>query len=201
MTAPETVAATVLVVDDDAAVRDSLHAMLEAEGFTVETFADARAYLDAYRPVTPGCLLLDLRMPGMDGLALLAELARRPDAPPAIMITGHGDVPLAVEAMKVGAVDFIEKPFTAALILGSIRSALAAHERAVAPVRDAGRRLARLTERERQVLEQLVIGNANKAIARALGISPRTVEIHRARVMEKMQAKSLADLVKMHLAT
>jgi two-component system response regulator FixJ len=195
-----TAEATVIVVDDDAAVRDSLQAMLEAEGFAVELFADARAFLDGYRPLADACLLIDVRMPGVDGIELLGKLATRPSAPPVIIITGHGDVPMAVEAMKLGAVDFIEKPFAAATIVGSIRDALAAAGRGTATGREMAPRLARLTEREREVLEQLVIGHSNKAIARELGISPRTVEIHRARVMEKMQADSLSHLVRLALA-
>jgi two-component system response regulator FixJ len=191
---------TIHVVDDDDAVRDSLQAMLEAEGFAVEVFADARSLLEAYRPMARGCYLVDVRMPGMDGLELLAELSRRPDAAPVIMITGHGDVPLAVEAMKIGAADFIEKPFTSDTIMAGIRTALAIQQRSPAPTGDVGRRLTRLTEREREVLEQLVIGRANKETARLLGISPRTVEIHRARVMEKMQAESLAHLVRLAIA-
>jgi two-component system response regulator FixJ len=190
---------TIVVIDDDAAVRDSLAAMLEAEGFAVESFGDARSFLAAYRPLASGCYLIDVRMPGMDGLVLLAELARRPDAAPAIMITGHGDVPMAVEAMKIGAVDFIEKPFAPEVILTSIRTALAGQAQTMPP-EDVRPRLARLTEREREVLEQLVVGLSNKAIGQELGISPRTVEIHRARVMEKMQADSLSHLVRLALA-
>lgn len=191
---------TVLVVDDDAAVRDSLQAMLEAEGFAVELFADAQQFLDGYRPSTDACLLVDVRMPGMNGIELLGKLATRPSSPPVIIITGHGDVPMAVEAMKLGAVDFIEKPFAAEAIVRSIRDALAAVGRMTATEREIEQRLMRLTEREREVLEELVIGHSNKAIARELGISPRTVEIHRARVMEKMQADSLSHLVRLALA-
>jgi len=139
-------------------------------------------------------------MPDMDGIELLEELARRPDAPPVIMITAHADVPLAVKAMKLGAIDFIEKPFTAEALVAAIREALASAAHAPAPVAEVTGRLGRLTERERQVLEQLVIGRSNKAIALELGISPRTVEIHRARVMEKMRAESLSHLVRMALA-
>lgn len=192
--------AHVLVVDDDPAVRDSLQAMLEAEGFRVYVFEDARAFLDAL-PAPSRCVaLLDVRMPDMDGLELLAALGQRASAPPVIMITGHGDVPMAVEAMKLGAVDFIEKPFAADTIVRSIREALATCRPASTATNETERRLARLTEREREVLEQLVVGRSNKAIALELGISPRTVEIHRARVMEKMQADSLSHLVRMALA-
>lgn len=193
----------VYVVDDDEAVRDSLEALLQAEGFAVSAFASAQDFLAARWTDGPCCALVDLRMPGMDGLTLLAELARRPGAPPAIMITGHGDVPLAVKAMKLGAIDFLEKPFDPETIVACVRAALEqARPRpdAAENPEEVGSRLERLTPRERQVLEQLVIGRANKAIARELGISPRTVEIHRARVMDKMAAESLSHLVRLALA-
>ncbi|HLT02725.1 MAG TPA: response regulator FixJ [Geminicoccaceae bacterium] len=191
---------TVVVVDDDDAVRDSLEAMLGAEGFAVATFASAAEFLESYRATPNSCLLIDVRMPGMDGIELLTRLATQINAPPVIIITGHGDVPMAVEAMKLGAIDFIEKPFAADTIVRSIREALAACRPASTATIEIERRLARLTQREREVLEQLVVGRSNKAIALELGISPRTVEIHRARVMEKMQADSLSHLVRMALA-
>jgi two-component system response regulator FixJ len=191
---------TVLVVDDDDAVRDSLEAMLAAEGFAVETFAAAADFLESYRPTSNSCLLLDVRMPGIDGIELLTRLATRVSSPPVIMMTGHGDVPMAVMAMKLGAVDFIEKPFAAATLVRSIRDALASCRPASTTSHETDARLGRLTGRERDVLEQLVVGRSNKEIALALGISPRTVEIHRARVMEKMQAHSLSHLVRMALA-
>ena len=149
-----------------------------------------------------GCLVTDIRMPEMDGLELLQALAARGPLPPVIVITGHGDVPLAVQAMKLGARDFIEKPFDTAELMTSIRAALtgAANSAAVVTDPEIQQRLARLTPREREVLEQLVIGRSNKAIARQLAISPRTVEIHRARVMEKMRAESLSQLVRMAFA-
>ena len=192
--------ATVVVVDDDDAVRDSLQALLEAEGFAVQTFAAAADFLEGYQPTPNSCLLIDVRMPGMDGLELLTRLATRVSSPPVIMMTGHGDVPMAVMAMKLGAVDFIEKPFVAGTLVRSIRDALAACRPAATATHDTDRRLARLTGRERDVLVQLVFGRSNKEIALELGISPRTVEIHRARVMEKMQAQSLSHLVRMALA-
>jgi two-component system response regulator FixJ len=193
----------VCIIDDDEAVRDSLQALFEAEGLEVAAFASAKDFL-AGGPVGAGCLVTDLRMPDMNGLELLAALAERAEAPPVIMITGHGDVPLAVRAMKLGAVDFIEKPFDAQLLAARVREALRV-ERArgqglAAPDDGIRRRLDLLTPRERDVLEQLVVGRSNKAVALELDISPRTVEIHRARVMEKLAVGSLAELVRLALA-
>jgi two-component system, LuxR family, response regulator FixJ len=194
---------TVCIVDDDEAVRDSLEVLFEAEGFTVATFASARDFLVA-GPARAGCVVTDLRMPEMNGLELLAALAERPDAPPVLMITGHGDVPMAVRAMKLGAADFIEKPFDPQLLVARVRDTLRAAgpaEAGAAALRaEIARRLELLTPREREVLEQLVAGRSNKAIGLELDISPRTVEIHRARVMEKMAVDSLAALVRLALA-
>ncbi len=191
---------TIFVVDDDEAVRSSLQALLEAEGFTAEIFESAGAFLAGDAPSRAGCLIADIRMPDMDGLELQEELVRRKAGLPVIVVTGHGDVPLAVRAMKAGAIDFLEKPYDEAVLLASLRRALdeaqQASERASA-AQETGDRLASLTERERQVLELLTAGRPNKVIAYELDISPRTVEIHRARVMEKMRAKSLAELVRM----
>jgi two-component system, LuxR family, response regulator FixJ len=195
--------ATVYVVDDDEAVRDSLRALFEADGFAVEICASASEFLEVEPADEGGCALVDVRMPGMDGIALLAALADRPHAPPVIMITGHGDVPMAVRAMKLGAADFIEKPFDPEALLACVRSTLRrAGEVASRSERsnEVCQRLDRLTQREREVLEHLVIGRSNKTIARELSISPRTVEIHRARVMEKMAAASLSHLVRLALA-
>ncbi len=194
---------TVLLVDDDPAVRDSLGALLESAGFTVRGFDSSRKLLADPALATAGCLIVDIRMPEMDGLTLQEELAGRKIGLPVIIITGHGDVPLAVRAMKAGAVDFIEKPFDDELLLTSVKRALAmsGQSRSQASfVQSAERHIAQLTARERQVLGQLVAGRPNKIIAYELGISPRTVEIHRAHLMEKMQAKSLSDLVRMALA-
>jgi two-component system response regulator FixJ len=194
-------AVRVVVIDDDEAVLDSLRMLLESEGFDVETFDRASTFLQRSEGTVAGCLVTDVRMPEMDGLELLQALAARGPLPPVIVITGHGEVPMAVQAMKLGARDFVEKPFEPRLLLASIRDALARGSRAggaADPV--IARRLALLTPREREVLDQLVIGRANKVIARELAISPRTVEIHRARVMEKMDAESLSQLVRMAIA-
>jgi two-component system, LuxR family, response regulator FixJ len=193
----------ILIVDDDADVRDSLRALLESAGFDVRDFESARAIL-AYDSLTQGaCLIADIRMPDMDGLTLQEELVQRKVGVPVIIITGHGDVPLAVRAMKAGAVDFIEKPFDDELLLQSIKQALLLRQEnrgQASLAQTAAARMASLTERERQVLECLVAGKANKVIAYELDISPRTVEIHRAHVMEKMQARSLSDVVRLALA-
>jgi len=192
--------ANVVVIDDDEAVLDSLRVLLEAEGFEVETFDRAGAFLERAKRRSPGCLVTDVRMPDMDGLELLQALSGRGPLPPVIVITGHGEVPLAVQAMKLGAHDFIEKPFDPHALLTSIRDALATGARPATMTDPAIlRRIELLTPREREVLEQLVIGRSNKMIARELTISPRTVEIHRARVMEKIGAESLSQLVRIAL--
>jgi two-component system response regulator FixJ len=189
--------AKVVLIDDDEAVLDSLQALLAAEGLCASAFDSARAFLDKHEGGLPACLVTDVRMPDMDGLELLAALKARGPLPPVIVITGHADVPMAVRAMKLGARDFIEKPFDPGVLVAGIRAALAGAPEQGGAEAQIGRRLATLTPREREVLDQMVIGRPNKAIARALGISPRTVEIHRARVMQKMEAESLAQLVRM----
>jgi two-component system response regulator FixJ len=193
----------VYIVDDDEAVRDSLSVLLEAKAYTVGSFGSAPEFLVAAPSLPVGCLIADIRMPEMDGLELQQRLIERTLNFPMIVITGHGDVPLAVRAMKAGAIDFIEKPFTAEAILGSLQAALARLEvpsetdpTAVA----AGAKLMLLSPREREVLAGLVAGLPNKSIAYDLAISPRTVEIHRARVMDKMWARSLSQLVRLALA-
>jgi two-component system, LuxR family, response regulator FixJ len=193
---------TIFVVDDDAAVRDSLKLLLRSVGQSVETYAAAQEFLETYADDRPGCLVLDIRMPGMSGLELQQKLNERHSILPIIFITGHGDVPMAVEAMQAGAVDFIQKPFRDQDLIDRINQALEkdGHNRAALGERnDIRRRLETLTPREREVLDLVVHGKANKVIAGDLKLSQRTVEIHRARVMEKMQASSLAHLVRMVL--
>lgn len=186
------------IVDDDEALRDSLVWMLEANGYAVAAHDSAEAFLAACAPEMTGCIVLDVRMPGMSGLELFEELRRRHCALPVIFITGHGDVPMAVSAVKKGAVDFIEKPFGDRDMLALIEESLAA-ERAGRGRRMlealTARRLAGLTQREREVLDLIICGKLNKQIADVLGISIKTVEVHRARVMEKMEVNSLAELV------
>ena len=193
---------TIFVVDDDAAVRDALKLLLRSVGQAVETFGSGQEFIDAYSEDRPGCLVLDIRMPGMSGLELQQKLNERHSILPIIFITGHGDVPMAVEAMQAGAVDFIQKPFRDQDLIDRINQALEKdnnNRAALGERNDIRRRLETLTPREREVLDLVVHGKANKVIAGDLKLSQRTVEIHRARVMEKMQASSLAHLVRMVL--
>jgi FixJ family two-component response regulator len=194
---------TIFVVDDDEAVRHSLQMLLTAQGFAVNTYASAQEFLDAPVDLDEGVLLLDVRMPGLGGLDLQSKLRARHDNLPIVFITAYGDVPLAVDAMKAGAVDFIEKPFTKAAILDSIGRALDLRAQARTEDRfatDAKIRFESLTPRERQVLEHVVGGRQSKTIAFDLGISVRTVENHRARIMGKMEAMSVSHLVRLALA-
>jgi two-component system response regulator FixJ len=191
------------VIDDDEAVRESIEFLLRTAGLTVKTYESAAAFLDAAPGISHGCVITDVRMPGLSGIDLLRHLKEMQVPLPVIVITGHGDVPLAVEAMKFGAIDFLEKPFDDDILLAAVRSALdrseasAARETERAEIRA---RIATLTQRERDVLHGLVAGNPNKIIAFNLEISPRTVEIYRANVMTKMKAGSLSELVRMALS-
>lgn len=194
---------TVYVVDDDEAVRDSLKALLESSGFAVNVFASAEEALDRCRDVGGGCLVADVRMPGMTGIELQERLREHGVDLPVIVVTGHGDVPLAVKAMKGGAVDFIEKPFSDDRILRAVEHAMASpRATGTEQEREAAAKtlVGKLTAREREVLEFLASGYANKQIAAALNISPRTVEIHRSRVIEKLNAPSISHLVRLALA-
>ena len=194
----------IYVIDDDDAVRQSLEFLLKTAGIAVRGFDSAKAFLEVLPHVTSGCVITDVRMPEITGIELLQKVKTANPDLPVIVITGHGDVSLAVEAMKIGAVDFLEKPFDDDLLLAAVRAALNRDS-------DAGKRkaelagiqekLAELSNRERQVLEGLVAGKANKVIAFDLNISPRTVEIYRANLMTKMSANSLSDLVRMAVMT
>ncbi|QOZ11149.1 response regulator FixJ [Bradyrhizobium sp. CCBAU 51765] len=190
----------VYVIDDDAAMRDSLNFLLDSAGFGVTLFDDALAFLEALPGLAFGCVVSDVRMPGLDGIELLKRMKAQQSPFPIVIMTGHGDVPLAVEAMKLGAVDFLEKPFDddrlTAMIDAAIRRAEpAAKNEAVA--QDIAARVASLSPRERQVMEGLIAGLSNKLIAREYDISPRTIEVYRANVMTKMQASSLSELVRL----
>ena len=177
---------TVFVVDDDPAVRDSLRLLLESVGLVAETFSSPHQFLDTIVPEQPGCVLLDIRMPGMSGLELQRRLVARGITMPVIIITGHGDVTTAVQAMKTGAVDFLEKPFNDQALLDRIHAAIS---------RDTQARRAR-AEQDEVVLDLIIAGKANTVIAVDLRISEKTVEAHRARAMDKMQVRSTADLVR-----
>lgn len=193
---------TIYIVDDDQAIRHAMSLLMRSVGLDCEIFASADEFLQDHTNDRSGCLVLDIRMPGMGGLELQQTLREKDCSLPIIFITGHGDIPMAVEAMQHGAFDFIQKPFRDQELLDRIQDALKtereerSRRQRQTQVRD---RLDRLTKREREVFDLVVTGKPNKIIAHELGVSQRTVEIHRARVMEKMEAKSLADLVRMQL--
>ncbi len=192
----------VYIVDDDPDVRNSLRFLLESVQFRTQSFATAHEFLEAYRPTQPGCLLLDVRMPGMSGLDLQTHLSNQHVGIPIIIVTGHGDVPMAVRALKTGAFDFIEKPFNDEVLLNRVQQAVRVdrerleRERSHSEIKN---RVAELTPREQEVMRLVVDGKSNKIIADLLGLSPKTVEVHRAHVMDKMKADSLADLVRLSL--
>jgi two-component system response regulator FixJ len=189
---------TILNVDDDAAMRDSMRALKDSGGYSVRTYESARALLSETVPQR-SCLVTDIRMPGMNGLELQEEIARRELDLPVVIMTAQGDVPLAVRAMKAGAMDFVEKPFDDGRMLESVSRALdagAQHRDRFAEVKMANELIAQLTPRERNVREKHIAGRSNKVAAYELGVSPRTIEIHRANIMEKMNARSLSDVVR-----
>jgi FixJ family two-component response regulator len=193
---------TVFIVDDDAAVRDSLRVLAKSVGLAATVHVSAQEFLASYDPQQPGCLILDVRMPGMSGLELQQQLNLRGAVIPVIFITGHGDVPMAVEALQHGAFDFLQKPFRDQGLIDRIQRALHKDRESRAALGERSRireRLESLTPREREVLALVTSGKANKVMAADLGLSQRTVEIHRARVMEKMRASSVAQLVRMVL--
>ncbi|SDK26229.1 MULTISPECIES: response regulator FixJ [Bradyrhizobium] len=191
--------AKVYVIDDDPAMRDSLDFLLGSAGFVVRLFESAQIFLNELPDLAAGCVVTDIRMPGIDGMELLRQLNLASRKLPVIVMTGHGDVPLAVEAMKLGALDFLEKPFEDDRLIGMIETALSQSDsgaKSEAVSADMAARVASLTPRERQVMQGLVTGLSNKAIARDYDISPRTVEVYRANVMTKMQAGNLSELVR-----
>ena len=192
----------VAIIDDDDALRDALAVLITAAGWRADGYASAEDFLASLEGERAGCALIDVRLPGIDGMELFRRLAEVAPGFPVVILTGHGDVPMAVEALKAGAVDFIEKPFDPDRLLTSLRQALSrdAATRETKSAVDEFRALeGKLTPREREVMEFMVLGQSNKMIAAKLGISPRTVEIYRARVMDKMQVRSLAELVRLTL--
>lgn len=197
---PEAGTPIVFVVDDDISVRESLESLIQAEGWEVETFASAKEFLDQPRAAVPSCLVLDLSLPGWSGLQLQERIANERTEMPIIFITGHGDVPKTVQAMKAGAIEFLTKPFGTEVLLSAIRNALEhshaalQHEAEIKVIRDC---YASLTPREREVMALVVSGLLNKQVGSELGISEITVKAHRGQVMQKMEADSLPDLVKM----
>ncbi len=202
MNLPQT-ASTVYIVDDDEAVRDSLRWLLEANSYRVRAYPSAESFLAEYDEQQPGVLIVDVRMPGMSGLELQEQLIARKSTMPVVFITGHGDIPMAISTMKKGAVDFLEKPFDETAlreIVGRMFEQANQRLSQAKAVRQHEAMLARLTSREQQVLERIVAGRLNKQIADDLGISIKTVEAHRANIMEKLQVTTVADLMKVALA-
>jgi two-component system response regulator FixJ len=194
--------AVVMVVDDDAGVRNAMRSLLKSVGLNSALFASAQEFLDAYQPSQLGCLVLDIRMPGMSGLELQQQLNLRGAVIPVIFMSGHGDIPMAVEAMQHGAFDFLQKPFRDQDLLDRIQRAIARDAELRKSLGEHARikaHLESLTPREREVLDLMTQGKQNKVVGQELGVSPRTIEIHRARVMEKMGARSVAELVRMML--
>jgi len=190
----------VYVIDDDEAMRDSLNFLLDSANYKVTLFETALAFLDALPGLEFGCVVSDVRMPGLDGIELLKRMKADHSTFPIVIMTGHGDVPLAVEAMKLGAVDFLEKPFEDDRLVGMIETAINRAEpaaRSEALTQEIAARIASLSPRERQVMDGLIAGLSNKLIARDYDISPRTIEVYRANVMTKMQANSLSELVRL----
>jgi two-component system, LuxR family, response regulator FixJ len=190
----------VYVIDDDEAMRDSLNFLLESAGFNVTLFESALKFLESLQSLDFGCVVSDVRMPGLDGIELLKRMKADQSSFPIVIMTGHGDIPLAVEAMKLGAVDFLEKPFEDDRLIGMIEAAIRQAEPAAkseAVAHDIAARIATLSPRERQVMDGLIAGLSNKLIARDYDISPRTIEVYRANVMTKMQANSLSELVRL----
>jgi two-component system, LuxR family, response regulator FixJ len=204
MTQGTTAKPTVYIVDDDQSIRHAMEFLMRSVGMDYAIFHSGDDFLSRYSNEFAGCLLLDIRMPGLGGLEIQEKLNEMGSTLPIIFITGHGDVPMAVEAMQKGAVDFIQKPFRDQELLDRIGTAMQADRERRSEQRlkaDVQARISKLTKREKEVLDLVVTGKPNKVIAYELGVSQRTVEIHRARVMEKMQARSLADLVKMRIET
>ena len=190
----------VFVVDDDVWIRESLQTLLQDEGWQPETFASAQEFLDRPRPLTPSCLVLDVSLPGLDGLELQKRIAAERTDMPIIFITGHGDIPMSVGAMKAGAIEFLTKPFSDEVLLTAIRQALERSRLALtdqATIKELRDRYGSLTPREQDVMRLVVSGLLNKQVADELGITESTVKAHRGQVMQKMKANSLADLVKM----
>ncbi|TPQ31781.1 DNA-binding response regulator [Bradyrhizobium guangdongense] len=195
-----TIKGHIYVIDDDEAMRDSLHFLLDSSGYSVRLFESAQAFLDTLPDLVFGCVVSDVRMPGIDGIELLKRVKAQASPFPILIMTGHGDVPLAVEAMKLGAVDFLEKPFEDDRLIAMIDVAIRQAEPVAkneAIAQDIAARVASLSPRERQVMEGLIAGLSNKLIAREYDISPRTIEVYRANVMTKMQANSLSELVRL----